>query len=389
MEVHEVAAIFPLMSNEEYRVLVDDIRANGLLEPIWLYKDKIIDGRNRWKACQELGVKPICREWHGQGSLISFVVSRNLARRHLTSSQKAVVALEIERQLAKEARAQQGARTDLLQTIAKGFQPINAATQAATIVGTNRQYVSDAKRIQRTVPTLLNAVQNGTFTIPEARSLASLPNHQRETVLNLVETRQARTIKEGIRKTRLAAQVSAIETMQPPRGQYHVIVADPPWTYTKRTDDLTHRGTTPYPAMTVEEISAMPVQDLAYTNCILWLWTTNAFMGEAHHIASTWGFHVKTILTWAKNRMGVGDWLRGQTEHCLMAVRGRPVVTLKNQTTLLQGSVREHSRKPAEFYQLVESLCPGTKCELFAREPRAGWTVFGAERNMYTVKSQR
>jgi hypothetical protein len=64
--------------------------------------------------------------------------------------------------------------------------------------------------------------------------------------------------------------------------------------------------------------------------------------------------------------MGTGDWLRGKTEHCILAVRGQPTVTLTNQTTLLDGPVREHSRKPEEFYALVEALCPGSKVELFA-----------------------
>ncbi|MGA2513319.1 MAG: MT-A70 family methyltransferase, partial [Candidatus Limnocylindrales bacterium] len=91
------------------------------------------------------------------------------------------------------------------------------------------------------------------------------------------------------------------------------------------------------------------------------------------------GFEPKTILTWAKDRMGTGDWLRGQTEHCLMCVRGHPTVTLTNQTTLLHGPMREHSRKPDEFFTLVESLCPGSKLELFAREARPGWAAWGAE----------
>lgn len=75
--------------------------------------------------------------------------------------------------------------------------------------------------------------------------------------------------------------------------------------------------------------------------------------------------------------MGTGDWLRGQTEQCLMCVTGRPVVNLTNQTTVLHGPVREHSRKPEEFYLMVELLCPGSKVELFARTTRPGWHHHG------------
>ncbi|MFH1269372.1 MAG: MT-A70 family methyltransferase, partial [Planctomycetota bacterium] len=153
-----------------------------------------------------------------------------------------------------------------------------------------------------------------------------------------------------------------------------------------RPDDVTHRGRCPYPPMTIDAIKDLAVGDLAHEDCILWLWATNSHMAQAHEVAEAWGFAVKTILTWAKDRMGLGDWLRGQTEHCLMCVRGKPVVNLTNQTTLLHGAVREHSRKPAEFYQLVDGLCPGTKIELFARQEREGWESHGAERGLFSTE---
>lgn len=75
--------------------------------------------------------------------------------------------------------------------------------------------------------------------------------------------------------------------------------------------------------------------------------------------------------------MGTGEWLRGQTEHCLLAVRGKPVFLHGRHSTALTATRREHSRKPEEFYALVEATCPGSKLELFARQVREGWTGFG------------
>jgi N6-adenosine-specific RNA methylase IME4 len=137
--------------------------------------------------------------------------------------------------------------------------------------------------------------------------------------------------------------------------------------------------------MDIEEIKRLPVPSLAHTDCILWLWTTNAFMRQAFDCLDAWGFQNKTILTWTKDRLGLGDWLRGKTEHCLMAVRGKPLVTLANQTTHLAGPLREHSRKPEEFYALVESLCPGNKVELFSRQKREGWQTSGAEEHLFAT----
>jgi N6-adenosine-specific RNA methylase IME4 len=163
-----------------------------------------------------------------------------------------------------------------------------------------------------------------------------------------------------------------------PEGPFRVISADPPWPY-DRTDDETHRGSITYHKMSIAQICGLPVGEMAHDDCILFLWTTNAFMREAYQVLDAWGFEEKTILTWCKPKLGVGNWLRNQTEHCILAVRGKPVVKLTNQTTILVGKVREHSRKPESFYKLVNSLCPGSKVELFSREERKGWSRWGSE----------
>ncbi len=94
---HPVANLFPLIDGPQFDALVSDIAANGLLEPIWLHStdNAIIDGRNRYRACLAAGVAPTFRRWHGSGSLTQFVLSLNLHRRHLTSSQLACVGVEV------------------------------------------------------------------------------------------------------------------------------------------------------------------------------------------------------------------------------------------------------------------------------------------------------
>lgn len=196
-----------------------------------------------------------------------------------------------------------------------------------------------------------------------------------------------REAKQEFKRQKKMAVVEEIrkEPVALPAGPFRVIAIDPPWKYGARPDDPTHRARNPYPDMSLDEIKALPVADFAHEDCVLWLWTTNAFMREAFECLDAWGFASKTILTWVKDRMGTGDWLRGRTEHCLMAVRGKPVVTLTNQTTAIAGPLREHSRKPDEFYQLVESLCPGNKLEMYSREPRDGWQSWGAEKDSFAA----
>jgi len=147
------------------------------------------------------------------------------------------------------------------------------------------------------------------------------------------------------------------------------------------------RNTTPYPSMSLGEIKEIPVQELAAENSILWLFSPNSHLPDAFEIVKGWGFQYKTLLTWVKNRIGTGDWLRGRTEHSLMAIKGRPVTRLTNQSTVIHAPVREHSQKPDEFYRLVETLCPGKKIELFARENRDGWETWLTSAN--TAQSHR
>ncbi|MBD2511128.1 adenine-specific DNA methyltransferase [Nostoc muscorum FACHB-395] len=180
------------------------------------------------------------------------------------------------------------------------------------------------------------------------------------------------------------------------QGHYQCIVIDPPWFYRLRSKDKTHRNRIPYQPMRTEEILALPIPELCGSNgCILWLWFTNNHMIEAAQCLETWGFELKTILTWekvtkdgTKTHLGVGHWLRNSTEHCALAVRGNVKAfagrTLTNQSTILHSPRREHSRKPESFYQLVDKLCPDiTKLEMFARESRDGWDCWGDEADLF------
>jgi N6-adenosine-specific RNA methylase IME4 len=188
------------------------------------------------------------------------------------------------------------------------------------------------------------------------------------------------TLGAAIRELKLENAVAAVQSLPPPtslEGPWGVIVADPPWQYDKRAKDATHRAALPYPSMTLDEIRELKIP-LPADDAILWLWTTNAHMEHAFGVAREWGFEPRTILTWVKNKMGTGDWLRGQTEHCLLCTRGHPAVTLTNQTTVINGPMRAHSQKPDEFFVMVEALCPDKRrIELFAREARSGWEAWG------------
>lgn len=210
----------------------------------------------------------------------------------------------------------------------------------------------------------------------ELLKIAKLDRDLQVQVAQLLHDGQATSVLRA--KKLLEREAIQAEPDPMPEGPFRVIVADPPWHYHNGEGDPNHRGGPPYATMSIDDIKQMPVEARAAEDAILWLWTTNAHLPEAFGVMKAWGFSYKTMLTWDKVLMGHGDWLRGQTEHCLLCIRGKPSVVLTNQTTLIREQrSMQHSRKPEGFYALVESLCAGSKLELFATVTRQGWYSWG------------
>lgn len=387
MHAHSVANLFPMMGNDEYAALVADIHQHGQREPIWLLDGQIIDGRNRWQACRDLGIQPITRDYTGpadMSSLIAFVVSLNLKRRHLDKGQLAFVALDIEKALAKEAKERQGTRNDISQIFERSDpNQGKSAEQAAAIVGTNRQYVSDAKKIAATAPDLAAHVRTGTITLPEAKKLAQLPEDDRATIIDRVAAGDAKTVTKALAELRLENKRAA--AMSQPSGVYNVLYADPPWEY----DNTGVHGAADhhYPTMPLDAISSL-LDDQRISiadNAVLFLWATNPFLQDAFYVINSWGFEYKTNAVWVKTdlvRPGSGFYVRGRHELLLICTRGSFTPLDPHISppigSVVSAPVQEHSQKPSTFYDIIERLYPGcTYLELFARTAREGWERWG------------
>lgn len=181
---------------------------------------------------------------------------------------------------------------------------------------------------------------------------------------------------------------------------YRTIVADPPWPYAPRGGGFTLRSSSShrpssggdsalgvntqprYDTMTIEEICDLRPE--ADEQAHLYLWTTNAFMDEAHDVCRAWGFAPKTICTYGKVQpdgtpsMKTGHYFRGATEHWIFGVRGSlPMATNRALPTLWLWPRLPHSVKPDAFYDLVEEASPGPYLEMFARRARFGWDYWG------------
>lgn len=173
-------------------------------------------------------------------------------------------------------------------------------------------------------------------------------------------------------------------------GRFGTILADPPWQFSNRTGKMApeHKRLMRYETMTMEEIMALPVAQLALPQSHLYLWVPNALILEGLEAMKRWGFTYKTNIVWYKIRKdggpdgrGVGFYFRNVTELVLFGTRGnlRTLEPGRRQVNMITSQKREHSRKPEELYDIIETCSPGPYVELFARHPREGWEQWGNE----------
>ncbi len=181
--LHPACLLFPPLNEAELRALADDIKRNGLKNTIVLYKGQILDGRSRLAACEMAGVKPRFVEWDGEGSPVAWVLSQNLYRRHLSSSQRAVIALDVLPLLEKEAKERQRAGGRVAKKSAKLPEAGKASEAAARLTHSNSRYVEAVKSIQNQAPELVEKIRVGSLSVPDARKLAKKPATIRATVL--------------------------------------------------------------------------------------------------------------------------------------------------------------------------------------------------------------
>jgi len=168
------------------------------------------------------------------------------------------------------------------------------------------------------------------------------------------------------------------EKKQKTPKRYSVICADPPW-------DIQQAGSLGagrhYELMTLDQIKAMPVADLAEDDAHLWLWVTNATLRHGYDVMEAWGFTPRSPLTWIKPRFTLGNYLRNATEHLLLGTRGKAPVKFKAQPTWMFAPLQEHSHKPEEAYAVIDRVsgADATKLELFARRRQPDWDAWGNE----------
>ena len=365
--VHPAAEIFPLMQGDEFADLVQDIKANGLLESIWVTPaGELLDGRNRVRACIAAGVAVQSRVYEGDDP-VAFAISLNLKRRHLTTGQRAAIAADLVPVYAAEGlrrMAAGGAAAAPGKPAEKGFADLqnlsterhNSAQKAADAVGVSARAVSQFKRVEEAAPELAEKVRAGELSLNKAE----------RAVIRSENAKEADRLR--------------VEPLPLPTGKFAVIELDPPWSYEeqKLTAPGNRNAEDRYATMTIEDIENLPIAKLAADNCHLYLWTTANHLRHSWALLEKWGFDYRSILVWHKPRLGMGHYYRNQAEFVLFGVKGRlPLLAHDKPNVYSWEAPRVHSLKPDGFYQLVEECSPSPRIRLFARSQRDGWESWG------------
>lgn len=343
---HAVALLFPDMGEREYGALVEDVRRYGQREAVTLWRGQVVDGRHRVKACRELGLQVRTREWEGpEEELTAYVVSLNLRRRHLTESQRGMVAAKL---ATREVGSNQHAQI---------CAPSQA--EAAALLNVSRRTLQSAAEVLDSGDEgLIRAVERGERTVHDVG-------------------------RELRRTQKFAELLSDPGNMEVGPELYSVLYADPPWRYQAGTTTDSRVIENQYPTLSIEDICALPIAERCTEDAVLFLWAPAPLLPQALRVVSAWGFEYKTSAVWVKPHIGMGYYFRVRHEFLLVATRGTgmtPAPANRRDSVFTTGERLPHSEKPEDVRQAIEAMYPGlAKLELFARTSAPGWAVWGLE----------
>ncbi len=412
LTLHPLAELFPPMDEAGIDALVADLSRHGLRQKIVLDGQAILDGRNRYRALLQLGLigdpvkvsdltryfRPLRPE---EGEPLAFVLSQNLARRHLTEAQRALVAARLATMGRGRPEKQDSAGDEKSANLRNSGPEMTTAAAADALHVSPRSIETARVVLAQGAAPLVAAVERGEVSLHAAEAVASQPAAaQAELVARgkaeiMKAAKQFRAEEQALKAARraekeqaLAARIAGSDAVLDAAGaagkRYGVILADPEWRFEpySRETGMDRAPENHYPTSPLAVIKARPVASIAAEDCVLFLWGTAPMLPQALEVMAAWDFAYKTHAVWDKGRCGTGYWLRSRHELLLIGTRGDvPAPAMGSQwASILDDPAGAHSAKPETAYRLIEEYFPNLpKIELNARSARPGWDVWGAE----------
>lgn len=359
--------LLPALAADDFKRLKSDIAERGVLVPIEVDESgNVLDGHHRKRIADELGIDcpTVTRIGMAEHEKRLHAVALNLARRHLTDAQKVLLGRTIEPDVAEAARKRQAhGQTAPGRSAAPAAKRESTRTddEVARQVGigsgdTYRRARDTLAKAERVAPEVAAKAEAGEVTMRE--------------------------VAKEVRAAEKAQKVAEIRSRPVPKvdaeGPWPVIYADPPWRYEHAEPSRSLDNQ--YPTMTLEDICAMNVP--ATDDAVLFLWATSPKLTEALQVMDAWGFEYRTCMVWVKDRIGMGYYARQRHEILLIGRRGNlPVPEPADRPdSVIEAPLGRHSEKPSIVAETIVRMYPHLpRVELFARQARLGWDVWGNE----------
>lgn len=371
----EFKKLIPALTKEEYKQLENNCIAEGIREKILIWNGFIIDGHNRYEISLkwDLEIQTETKHFQDEEAVKEWMILNQFGRRNLSNYQRSVLALQLEEVFSKKAKENLKVYTGNqyegggLAKLPK-VQKINTREELSKVAQVGERTLGMVKKIQAQASEEVKArLSTGEVSINSAYQEIKKEEKKKNRLEKIEEIKQE--ISKGLKA---------------PNGLYDVIAIDPPWEYSERGgsssksfEDNGNRGGVDYPTMTVEELKKIKIP--AKNDCVMFLWTTHAFLKDSFDLLNAWGFNYKATMVWDKVKMGMGRNIRMQVEFCLLATKGNPILNGSGERDIITEPRREHSRKPEAFYTKVNNMTAGYKLDYFAREKRENWFTYGAE----------
>ena len=386
--ISSFALLFPPMLDEEFDNLVNSIKENGLLEPIALWHGKIIDGRHRYEACKETGVECRFVELEEDIDPIAYIIAKNDIRRHLTTSQRAIIAYKlVEKSKTLEPSGSVGSGNGKF-SIFENLPEFKEETskneelteqEASQIFKVNPKTIKFAQKVvTQGSPSIQKAVESGQIAVSDAANIVHESKQVQEQAVKAVIEGRAKNVTAAINARNRKQMAKNPPPL--PTGQYRTIVIDPPWQIEKIPREVRpNQHGLDYPTMSVEEIGTIELP-LA-PDAFVFLWTTQKYLHDAFHILEQWNVNHRFTMVWHKpGGIQPYNYAQSNVEFILVGAKGNPLfIDLKSFYAGFKAPRAEHSVKPEEFYDVVRRVTIAPRLDMFSRRSIDGFDIWGNE----------
>lgn len=364
----EFQDLIPPLSLEEQESLEESIIAEGCRDSLIIWGNTIIDGHHRYAICHKNYIPFTTvnkkQELETELDVKLWMINNQFSRRNLPTETRLALAYQFKEFEKEKAKARQGTRNDLIDEDSNIRLPVTLSSITKEESNKALEAIAKVAGVGYSTAFQYDAIQRK-GTKEQKAEVASGNSSIKKVYTN-------------IRKTE---RLEANKVTEWPEGKYRVIYADPPWSY---GDERSGMGGAidHYNTMSLEDIKALPVKELAEDDGVLFMWTTAPLLEEAFEVVSAWGFKYKTNIIWNKVKPNLGNYTSVRHEHLIIATKGSctPDNTQRFNSVQTIERTGRHSEKPEEFRNIIETLYTyGNKIELFSRKKVEGWKVYGNE----------